>query len=185
MTDTPDIVAEIKSRVDPSRFDFTRAEGRRDFDNALRAELKKIRDNSLRAHAGEMLKHWRLDQFGQHAPMWEWQKPGVIARLEAIEAFLGLKPRPQQTEIKSLRARGQNGGSVISRECDMAKALQVGDLVKIREGAYLRGSAWRHRKGRIVGWSRDGEPRVLWDGLKTPELCNADHLRVLNEATDG
>ncbi len=110
MPDTPDIVAEIKSRVDPARFDFTRAEGRRDFDSALRAELTKIKDSSLRAHAGEMLKHWRLDLFGQHASMWEWQKPSVIARLEAIEAFLGLKPRPQQTEIKSLRTRGQNGG---------------------------------------------------------------------------
>lgn len=109
MTDTPDIVAEIKSRIDSAQFDFTRAEGRRDFDNALRAELTKIKDSSLRAHAGEMLKHWRLDLFGQHAPMCEWQKPGVIARLEAIEAFLGLKPRPQQTEIKSLRAGGQNG----------------------------------------------------------------------------
>lgn len=105
MTDTPDIVAEIKSRVDPARFDFTRAEGRRDFDNALRAELRKIGDNSLRAHAGEMLKHWRLDLFG-------WPDPASIhlmkLRLDAIEAQLRMHPR-QMTEIKSLRARGQNG----------------------------------------------------------------------------
>lgn len=105
MPDTPGIVAEIKSRVDPARFDFTRAEGRRDFDNALRAELKKIADDSLRAHAGEMLKHWRLDLFG-------WPDPASIyrmkLRLDAIEAQLRIQPR-QMTEIKSLRSRGQNG----------------------------------------------------------------------------
>lgn len=103
MSDTPDIVAEIKTRVDPARFDFTRAEGRRDFDNALRAEVRQIKDNSLRAHAVEIIKRWRMELFGEHAPMWEWQMPSIVARLEAIEAFLGLKPRPQQTDIKSLK----------------------------------------------------------------------------------
>lgn len=100
-----DIVAAIKSRVDPDRFDFNRAEGRRDFDNALRAELRKINDNSLRAHAGEMLKHWRMGIFGEKAPMWEWQKPDLIARVEAIEAYLGLTPRHRQKEITTLQPK--------------------------------------------------------------------------------
>lgn len=109
MPDTPDIVSDIKSRFDPAAFNFATAEGRRDFDNALRAELLQIEDASLRVHAAEMLKDWRLDLFAPHEPMSEWQKPAVIARLEAIEAFLGLKPQLQQTEIKSLRAGQWNG----------------------------------------------------------------------------
>ena len=54
-----DILGDIKRRVDPARFDFTRVEGRADFDDALRAEIRKIDDETLRAHVGEMCKEWR------------------------------------------------------------------------------------------------------------------------------
>lgn len=98
------VVAYIKRKVNPETFDFSIAEGRRDFDNALRAELKLIRDPSLRAHAGEMLKRWRLELFGmpdQHS----WVE--MERRLNALEAYLKLTPnkRPRHTEIKSLRPR--------------------------------------------------------------------------------
>jgi hypothetical protein len=98
-----DIVAAIKARVDPARFDFSRAEGRRDFDNALRAELRKIADSSLRAHAGEMLKAWRAELFG--LPSQPWSHPALLARVEAIEAYLGLQPRPSQREITTLKPK--------------------------------------------------------------------------------
>jgi hypothetical protein len=70
-----DILSEIKRRVDPTRFDFTRAEGRADFDDALRAEIQKIADKSLRQHVHEMLKEWRwslyhpLHPANQHQPI--------------------------------------------------------------------------------------------------------------------
>jgi hypothetical protein len=54
-----DVVAEIKAAVDPRYYDFGKAEGRSDFDDALRAELVKIEDSTLRFHAAEMIKEWR------------------------------------------------------------------------------------------------------------------------------
>lgn len=54
-----DIVAEIKAAIDPGYYDFGTAEGRSDFDDALRTELVKIGDSTLRAHAAEMIKEWR------------------------------------------------------------------------------------------------------------------------------
>ena len=96
------IVEQIKSKVNPDNFDFSLAEGRRDFDNALRAELRLVRDPILRAHAGEMLKQWRLELFGmpdQHS----WIE--MERRLNALEAYLKLKPnkRPKQVEVKTLK----------------------------------------------------------------------------------
>lgn len=98
--------------------------------------------------------------------------------------------------------RGAFDRSVIIRECDMEKArkvsdamgddalllhtppkaLQIGDLVKIRENANFHGNAPKDRKGRIVGRSRRGQPRVLWDGLITPMVYDAELLRVFYEA---
>ena len=102
------IVAEIKARVDLSRFDFSRAEDRRDFDNALRAELRKIEDTSLRGHAAELLKIWRMEVFGDALrPFTDPYLRNLTERLEAVEAFLGLTPRPRQKEIKSLRPKGE------------------------------------------------------------------------------
>jgi len=102
-----DIVSYIKSKVNPEQYDFSLAEGRRDFDNALRDQLRAVRDPSLRAHAGEMLKRWRLELFGmpdQHS----WVE--MERRLSALEAYLKLTPnkRRRQTEIKSLRPKETN-----------------------------------------------------------------------------
>jgi len=58
-----DVVAAIKAAVDSSLYDLTRAEGRADFDDALRAEIAKIEDSAVRAHAGEMIRQWRQDLF--------------------------------------------------------------------------------------------------------------------------
>jgi hypothetical protein len=54
-----DIFGDIKKRCDPASYDFTKAEGRADFDDALRAEIRKIEDKTLRQHVGEMCKEWR------------------------------------------------------------------------------------------------------------------------------
>jgi hypothetical protein len=54
-----DVVAEIKEKVDSAQYDLLRAEGRADFDDALRAELAKVADPAVRAHAGEMIRQWR------------------------------------------------------------------------------------------------------------------------------
>jgi hypothetical protein len=54
-----DIFADIQKLVGPDNYDFTRAEARADFDDALRAEIAKIEDKTLRQHVGEMCKEWR------------------------------------------------------------------------------------------------------------------------------
>lgn len=54
-----DCVSDIMKAVNPAAFDLTRAEGRADFDDALRAELLKIDDDALRSHAAAMLRDWR------------------------------------------------------------------------------------------------------------------------------
>jgi hypothetical protein len=59
-----DVVADIKAAVDPAAYDLTRAEGRADFDDALRDELAKIDDERLRMHAAEMIRDWRAGLFG-------------------------------------------------------------------------------------------------------------------------
>ena len=61
MTRQGDIVAEIKAIVSPDRFDLSRAEGRADFDDALRAQIDRLSgdDKILRRHAGEMIAEWR------------------------------------------------------------------------------------------------------------------------------
>lgn len=62
-----DILSDIKKRVDPASYDFTRAEGRADFDDALRAEIKQIDDEVLRQHVGQMCKEWRWTLYhGMH-----------------------------------------------------------------------------------------------------------------------
>lgn len=88
----PDIVADIKARAQLDAYDLARAEDRAAFDNWLRAELSKISDGNIRAHAAEILRDWRREVFGQLSA---GDVGSIIARIEAIEAFLGLQPRPQ------------------------------------------------------------------------------------------
>ena len=59
------IVEDIKAAVDPANYDLTRAEGRADFDDALRAEISRRApdDEKLRRHAGDMLGMWRRELF--------------------------------------------------------------------------------------------------------------------------
>jgi hypothetical protein len=56
-----DVIAMIKERVNPAGFDLTTAEGRADFDDALRAQLRKVSDTTLRNHAADLLKAWRRE----------------------------------------------------------------------------------------------------------------------------
>lgn len=53
--------------VDPHAFDLSRAEGRADFDDALRQEIRKIEDDGLRCHAGAMIREWRIALFAADA----------------------------------------------------------------------------------------------------------------------
>ena len=55
-----DVVADIIAAVDLSDYDLATAEGRRDLDNFLRRELQMIDDETLRSHAGQMIKDWRV-----------------------------------------------------------------------------------------------------------------------------
>lgn len=56
-----DIVAEVKLRCPPEAFDLTRAEGRADWDDALRAAITALTgdDEALARHAGDMIGDWR------------------------------------------------------------------------------------------------------------------------------
>jgi hypothetical protein len=56
-----DIVAEIKLRCPPEAFDLDRAEGRADWDDALRAAISELSgdDQQLKRHAGDMIGAWR------------------------------------------------------------------------------------------------------------------------------
>lgn len=60
---TGDVVAEIKRAVKPGAYDLLKAEGRADFDDALRAELAKITDERLRQHAAQIIREWRQALF--------------------------------------------------------------------------------------------------------------------------
>lgn len=76
-----DIVADIKAAVDPKAYDFSRAEGRADFDDALRAQLAKIEDERLRSHAAEMIREWRACLFR-----------GPSTEITNLRAIKGAKP---------------------------------------------------------------------------------------------
>lgn len=60
-----DIVSRIKAACPPEAHDLTTAEGRRDLDNRLRAQMAAIGDRWLRVHAAEMIREWREDLFGR------------------------------------------------------------------------------------------------------------------------
>ena len=53
------VVVDIMAKVNPATFLLRTAEGRSDFDDALRAEIGGIEDETLRRHAGQMIKDWR------------------------------------------------------------------------------------------------------------------------------
>jgi hypothetical protein len=67
MPRTGNIVGEIKRKADLSKYDMTTAEGRADFDDWIRAEIKAASgdDENLRRHAGAMIVPWRRDIFDQ------------------------------------------------------------------------------------------------------------------------
>lgn len=75
-----DILSDIKKRCDPKGYDFTRAEGRADFDDALRAEIGKITDETLRRHVGEMCKEWRWSLYhALHPANQEGRSPATLS----------------------------------------------------------------------------------------------------------
>ena len=59
------VFEKIKVQCQPGAFELRTAEGRADWDDALRACLLALtgEDASLRSHASEMVKHWRRDVF--------------------------------------------------------------------------------------------------------------------------
>jgi hypothetical protein len=62
---TGNVFEKIKSHCSPDAFDLRTAEGRSDWDDALRERLLALagEDRILRSHAAEMVKHWRRDVF--------------------------------------------------------------------------------------------------------------------------
>ncbi len=102
---TTDIVSRIKARIDLAGFDLRTAEGRLDFDKALRDELAKIKDIWLSRHAAEILKEWRRDLFGtiDHAELHQLRD-----RIAAIEARLGIDPA-QPLGIKNIKPEWRGG----------------------------------------------------------------------------
>ena len=65
MSRSGNIVEDIKAAVNPADYDLNRAEGRADFDDALRAEISRRApdDEKLRRHAADMLAVWRRELF--------------------------------------------------------------------------------------------------------------------------
>lgn len=55
----PDVVSDIKKLCPPGDHNLDTAEGRAEWDKRLRAELEKIDDPSIRAHAARMIGDWR------------------------------------------------------------------------------------------------------------------------------
>lgn len=62
-----DIVASVKGRVSPDAYNLATAEGRADFDDALRLEIWRLApaDKTLRRHAGVMIQEWRNELFAK------------------------------------------------------------------------------------------------------------------------
>lgn len=76
-----DIVSRIKAACPPEAHDLTTAEGRRDLDNRLRAQMAAIGDRWLRAHAAEMIREWREELFGWHRrPRGTWSEIRQLRR---------------------------------------------------------------------------------------------------------
>jgi len=92
-----DIVAAIKASVNPAEYDFTTAEGRVAFDDALRAALVKIEDDHLRSHAAGMLKAWRRELM----PLTD-DLSVVMARLSRIEDHLGVGGEQPVTDLRRM-----------------------------------------------------------------------------------
>lgn len=81
LTGSADVVAEIKASCPPDAHDFATAEGRRDFDNLLRAALARIGDPALRSNAAEMIREWR-------ARLYRLPGSDIADRLEVAEASI-------------------------------------------------------------------------------------------------
>ena len=79
----PCIAQEIWDRCRPGA-DLVTAQGRAALDRALRAEMGKIEDASLRSHAGAVLARLRAEAFQVAAD--RHMAPAVVVRLEYLEA---------------------------------------------------------------------------------------------------
>ena len=101
----PDIASEIWARTVASHEgrNLDTAEVRTSFDAALRRELAAIDDIPLREHTAELLRARRRTLFALRE--WRTDASELAKRVEAIEAFLGLKPRQPEPsrEITNLR----------------------------------------------------------------------------------
>lgn len=106
-----DIAKEIWTRCIEQEppLDLKTAEDRARLDRSLRGELTAIADEHLRSHVAEILRGLRRRAFGHLDG--EPDLRAVIARVQAIEAHLGLAPIPPKLprEITGLTMPGTGG----------------------------------------------------------------------------
>jgi hypothetical protein len=103
-----DIVATIKAKILAKKHDIDTAEGRVNFDAALRWHLGTIKDKWIKASAAELLRRWRWDLFD------EGYQYGATAdevrelrnRVAVLEARLDIS-QPEPCEIKTLLPRAR------------------------------------------------------------------------------
>lgn len=126
------IVSQIKSRVSPDDYDLRTAEGRLAFDDCLRTELRKIDDDNLRVHAGELIKEWRRGLFGMPTDVVHH----LSARLDAIEARLGIKTQTEINDLRSICSYGATGDECCGGYCDMNDDESNAKLAAKNEDAY-------------------------------------------------
>jgi hypothetical protein len=93
-----DIVSLIKSACPPDNHDLGTAEGRKAWDDALRAELAKVECYHLRSHASNFVKEWRYQVYLGAKPR-EIAEMGARTlfelerRISALEVLAGLAGR--------------------------------------------------------------------------------------------
>lgn len=120
LTGSADVVAEIKASCPPDGHDFATAEGRRDFDNLLRAGLARIGDPALRSHAAEMIREWRARLYrlpGSDMPDRLGVAEASIAALRADLDQLCEVIRKQQVLLLDLIAARGSPGHVRGDQC--------------------------------------------------------------------
>jgi hypothetical protein len=103
-----DIVATIKAKMLAEKHDIDTAEGRTNFDVALRRHWRAIKDKWIKANAVELLRRWRWELFD------EGYQYGATAdevrklrnRVAVLEARLDIS-QPEPCEIKTLLPRAR------------------------------------------------------------------------------
>jgi hypothetical protein len=105
-----DIVATIKAKMFAEKYDIDTAEGRANFDAALRRHLKAIKDKWIKANAVELLRRWRWELFdeGYQYGATADEVRALRERISALEAQLDISS-PAPREIKTLRRKGREG----------------------------------------------------------------------------